>query len=349
MWCAPAARPRGMMFIDGLLGLAPDDPVVALRAERAEIKRHAEGAYRALVLAEAPGGLSPMERAACAAAAARLEGSAGLAAAYDRLPAGGRLDLLLPYVERVVVRPGSIDQAAIDLLVAGGLCALDVVAVTQLAAFVPFQVRVLAGLRAMAGVVEGRPAMVVAAPAGYTMAEVRWEPRVAPVEEATATAAQIAALDACPPAVSRSVYFRTLALDPGSLAERGALFDRVMYAPRGLKRVERELATAVVSMVNGCVYCTSVHARRFAELSGEAGVMQRLLDEGFGAPLDARRRAIVDFSAKLTGEPGAMGGSDFDALRAAGLMPLELLDLVHAVAMFANANRLMMALGRSER
>jgi AhpD family alkylhydroperoxidase len=48
-----------------------------------------------------------------------------------------------------------------------------------------------------------------------------------------------------------------------------------MYAPRGLPRAERELATAAVSIVNGCIYCTSVHARRFAELTKEPEVMQR--------------------------------------------------------------------------
>ena len=73
----------------------------------------------------------------------------------------------------------------------------------------------------------------------FTMEEVGWEPRLPPVEEASATPEQIAALDACPPAQRRSVYFRTLVHDPGSLGERGALFTKVMYAPKGLPRAER--------------------------------------------------------------------------------------------------------------
>jgi uncharacterized peroxidase-related enzyme len=100
-------------------------------------------------------------------------------------------------------------------------------------------------------------------------------------------------------------------------------------------------------MVNGGVYCTAVHARRFAELSRDAPTMQRMLDEGFAIPLDPRRRAIVDFAAKLTATPAAVTGQDVAPLRAAGLAPLELLDLIHAIAMFANANRLMQALGHS--
>jgi uncharacterized peroxidase-related enzyme len=183
----------------------------------------------------------------------------------------------------------------------------------------------------------------------FTMEEVGWRPRLAPVDAATATPAQRAALDACPPAQRGSAYFLTLAHDPASLGERGALFTTVMYAPRGLPRAERELATAVVSMVNGCVYCTSVHARRFAELTKEPAAMRRLLDDGLGAETDARRRAIGAYAEKLTRAPAAVSAADDLApLRAAGLDDLQILDLTHAVAMFANANRLMQSLGDSE-
>jgi uncharacterized peroxidase-related enzyme len=182
----------------------------------------------------------------------------------------------------------------------------------------------------------------------FTMDVVGWQPRIPLVDASTATAEQQAALDACPPAQRRSTYFLTLAQDPASLAERGALFNSVMYSPGGLPRAERELASAVVSMVNGCVYCTSVHARRFAELTHEPAVMQQFLDEGFGVALSPRRRAIVDFSARLTAEPGALTGRDLAPLRAVGLNNLEILDLIHAIAMFANANRLMQSLGQAE-
>ena len=252
------------------------------------------------------------------------------------------------YADQVAERPGQVGQAGIDALAAEGLSPQDIVAVTQLVSFVPFQVRLLAGLRAMLGGAAADPAReIVAAPVRFTMAEVGWSPRVPPVEAESATPAQLAALDACPPAVRRSTYFLTLALDPASLNERGALFNSVMYAPRGLPRAERELATAVVSMVNGCVYCCSVHARRYAELTHDPAPMQRLLDEGFGTALEPRQRAIVDVSATLTATPGAVGAADLVGLQAVGVTGLELLDLVHAIAMFANANRLMQSLGES--
>jgi uncharacterized peroxidase-related enzyme len=181
----------------------------------------------------------------------------------------------------------------------------------------------------------------------FTLDPVGWRPRVPPVRAESANPEQLAALEACPPAQRRSTYFLTLANDPGSLGERGALFTEVMYAEGGLDRAERELATAAVSMVNGCVYCTSVHARRFVELTDDRATMLRILEEGLEAPLDARRRAIVDFAVRMTATPMQVSATDLAPLRAAGLDDLEVLDLIHAIAMFANANRLMQSLGRS--
>jgi uncharacterized peroxidase-related enzyme len=179
--------------------------------------------------------------------------------------------------------------------------------------------------------------------ARFTLEAVEWEPWLAPVAAATATHRQRAALDASPQA--SSAYFRTLAHDVDSLAERSPLFHSVMYVPRGLKRAERELATVVVSIINGCVYCSSVHARRFVELTKQPEVIRALYDQGLDTALPPRLRAIVDYAAKLTRAPAAMTVADLKPLRAVGMADLEILDLTNAVAMFANANRLMQTLG----
>jgi uncharacterized peroxidase-related enzyme len=177
----------------------------------------------------------------------------------------------------------------------------------------------------------------------FTLEAVEWAPWLPPVTTETATPAQRAALDNSPQA--NSAYFRTLANDVDSLAERSPLFHAVMYVPRGLKRAERELATVVVSVINGCVYCSSVHARRFVELTKQPEIIRALYDQGVDTPLEPRLRAIADYAAKLTREPAAMTVADLAPLRAVGMDDLEIHDLTNAVAMFANANRLMQTLG----
>jgi uncharacterized peroxidase-related enzyme len=177
----------------------------------------------------------------------------------------------------------------------------------------------------------------------FTLDAVEWAAWMPTVDAATATPRQRAALEASPQ--RDSPYFLTLAHDVDSLEQRSPLFHAVMYAPRGLPRADRELATVVVSIINGCVYCSSVHARRFSELTKEPEIIQRLYDEGLDTSLEPRHRAIVDFAAKLTRSPQAVAAADLKPLRDVGVDDLQIHDLIHAVAMFANANRLMQTLG----
>ncbi|MCC7275725.1 MAG: peroxidase-related enzyme [Alphaproteobacteria bacterium] len=183
----------------------------------------------------------------------------------------------------------------------------------------------------------------------FTIDEIEWAAWLTPVAAATATPEQLAVLDESPAQARSSPYFLTLVHDVDALRQRSRLFNIVMYAPRGLPRADRELATLVESYVNGCIYCASVHGRRFSELTKEPEVIHRIYEEGIGTELAPRRRAIVDFAAKLTTTPPTAGKDDIAALRAAGLGELEILDLIQSVAMFANANRLMQTLGEPVR
>lgn len=177
----------------------------------------------------------------------------------------------------------------------------------------------------------------------FTLEAVDWAAWMPPVDAATSSPDQQAALAASPNA--RSAYFLTLAHDVDSLAERSPVFHHAMYAPRGLRRAERELATVVVSVINGCVYCSSVHARRFVELTKQPEIIRALYDQGLETPLPPRLRAIVDFTAKLTTAPETLTKADLAPLREQGLSDLDIHDLINAAAMFANANRLMQTMG----
>jgi uncharacterized protein YciW len=154
-------------LIELLLGIAPGDALGTLRRQRPDALRHAEGAFRELLLPAEPGGVSLAERAALAlriAAAERCEplllacralleraGAAALATRAEAPDIAGtdRLAALLRYADRAGTRPREVSQADTDALTALGLTPRDIVAVTQLVAFVPYQVRLIAGLRAL--------------------------------------------------------------------------------------------------------------------------------------------------------------------------------------------------------
>jgi uncharacterized peroxidase-related enzyme len=179
----------------------------------------------------------------------------------------------------------------------------------------------------------------------FIQGELDWRPWVAPLDLNAATEEQLIALKVTPSNRAVGAYSLVLAHDPEALAERSPLYNAIMFGAKGLPRADRELGAVAASRVNGCAYCASVHALRFTQLTKEPEVMERIQRDGAEAALDPRRKAILDYSAKLTRDPAGITPADAAPLRAQGLTDLEILDLTHAVAMFAWANRLMQTLG----
>jgi uncharacterized peroxidase-related enzyme len=180
---------------------------------------------------------------------------------------------------------------------------------------------------------------------GFTNEVLGWKPWLDPVDVAAATPAQLAALDEMSPQARTSPYFLVLAHQPEMLLQRSIAFNAIMFAPGGMPRAERELGATVESRVNGCVYCASVHAQRFEQLAKRNDVISQVFDEPASAGVTAREKAIVEFSIRLGAEPDKVSAEDVRALKEVGLTELEILDLIHSVALFAWANRLMLNLG----
>ena len=129
------------------------------------------------------------------------------------------------------------------------------------------------------------------------------------------------------------------------LRHRSAAYNAIMYGPGGLPRAERELGAMVVSVTNGCVYCTSVHAQRFTQLSKRTDTVEQVFDNPATAGTTERERAIARFAQAVTLRPQSLGAADIEPLRAQGLTDAEVIDLLHATAIFGWANRLMHNLG----
>lgn len=294
-----------------------------------------------------------------------VESRAGLvfalpAALQERL--GVRLQAALRHAHALVLHPRDAQVPWVHALEAAGWSADDTVVLSQIVAFLSFQLRVVAGLQVLdAGWDSGAPALVRAtapqaespapvaatpgtAPVAFTQAELDWLPWVAPLDEAALTPRHHAGLvDA---SRAKSAYFRLLARDPDTLGARTRTDKDIFYnSDAGPPRAERELAAAAASRHNGCIYCASVHARFASHFSHRTDDVQRLLDQGVGAELGPRWNAIVDASVALTDTPPRLGTGHVTALRAQGLDAQAAADLVHAAAFFNWANRLMLTLG----
>ncbi|RWP26609.1 peroxidase-related enzyme [Mesorhizobium sp.] len=179
----------------------------------------------------------------------------------------------------------------------------------------------------------------------FTTTIPRWQPYVVPVDLATATDEQRAAMQVTPSSKGISPYVLTLAHDPESLAVRSPLFNLIMYGRDGLAGSERELGAVAASVVNRCVYCAAVHASRFNNLTKRTDVIEAVFADGLEATIDEHLQAIFDFSARLSTTPPEATAADAQALVDVGLNELECLDLVLSAAIFGWANRLMHTLG----
>jgi uncharacterized peroxidase-related enzyme len=367
--------------IDQAVPLAAGHRLHALRRERMKIVDATQGSYLGMFAPEVQG-VSVVERLLVALHACRLGGATTLADHYRaRLQAEGadaaliaaadsrsgepvaadaRVATLLAFTAKLTVRPIEGDQAAVQALATAGLTPTAVVAIGQLIAFVSYQIRLVAGLQALVAAGEGGPSAPQAPEArggttvpspirirGFTNEVLDWASWVEPMRLEDATPEQMTALETMSPTAKNQQYFRLLALQPRMLLERSIAFNAIMFAPGGMSRAERELGATVESRLNGCVYCTSVHAQRFEQLAKRNDVIVQLFEDPASAGTSPREKAIVQFSAQLGLQPDQVGAAQVQALRDAGLSDTETLDLVHAVALFAWANRLMLNLGEA--
>ncbi|MGO4171906.1 peroxidase-related enzyme [Bosea sp. TAF32] len=179
----------------------------------------------------------------------------------------------------------------------------------------------------------------------FTRTVPEWQPRVTPVDLASATPEQRDALKITPSNTKVSDYVLVLAHDPETLSVRSPLFNAIMYDPGGMSRAERELGAIGASIVNRCIYCAAVHASRHAQLSKDTAVTDELFARGEQAQLSPRDQAIFDFSVKLSQSPPAVTEADAAKLREAGISEAEAVDLILSTALFGWANRLMHVLG----
>ncbi|WP_288655004.1 MULTISPECIES: peroxidase-related enzyme [Pantoea] len=174
-----------------------------------------------------------------------------------------------------------------------------------------------------------------------------WHPYITPVSVDDATPAQRDAMKITPSNKKVSEYVRTLVHDPESYTARTGLFNAIMYVEGGLNRADRELGALGASIVNGCRYCAVVHARRHVQLAENDAVVSAIYFDRADA-LGERDAAIYHFARRLSVTPAEATTEDIAPLRAAGMDDREIIDLIHAIAIFGWANRLMHVLGHAD-
>ncbi len=148
----------GQNVIERLIDAAPGSPVAEAMAARASLMQASQANYESVLTPQDPGGLSQPLRFALAARVARLGGDNQLATHYEAAGAlpeadpswqGAAMAAILHHVDLIAASPRDATAADIAALQAAGLATGDIVRLSQLIAFVSYQLRVIAGLRLM--------------------------------------------------------------------------------------------------------------------------------------------------------------------------------------------------------
>ena len=148
--------------IDRAAGLSPGERLHAARRFRDKVVAATEASRDAL-LSTPVDGLSSADRLRVAGHVCTLAGAPTLAAYYDGLLAdvaagvaapSAALPAMLRFATALTVDPRRGDRAAIEALRGAGLAEPAIVALAQLVGFLSYQIRVVAGLRAMRAAAE---------------------------------------------------------------------------------------------------------------------------------------------------------------------------------------------------
>ena len=148
-------------------GISAGSPLAGVLSGRSDVLELTEKSHDAALRPRQPGGLTHSERAALACRIALLNNETVLARHYESLIGGGnfviadtgfdgggdiRLRAILRHTDLVTVNPKEAVSGDISALKSAGIADADIVRLSELIAFVSYQIRVVAGLRLMAGV-----------------------------------------------------------------------------------------------------------------------------------------------------------------------------------------------------
>ena len=143
--------------IDRAAGLAPGGPLHTARRFRAKVVEATQASHDAL-LEQPVDGLSTADRLRVAAHVCKIAGAPSLAGHYEEqladapgraAPPSPALPAMLHFAATLTTDPRLGDRAALEPLRRAGLGDAAIVALAQVVAFLAYQLRVVAGLRAM--------------------------------------------------------------------------------------------------------------------------------------------------------------------------------------------------------
>ncbi len=134
-------------------------------------------------------------------------------------------------------------------------------------------------------------------------------------------------------------------LIPDALYHAFATFGCLMSPDLPLERRQHEMIATVVSLTNGCHYCTESHVEFLRRVTLDEELVRALRKDLATAPISEPDRAMLEYAIKLTKDATRISPRDHEQLRLVGFDDRAILQITLIGAWFNYINRVADALG----
>ncbi len=135
-------------------------------------------------------------------------------------------------------------------------------------------------------------------------------------------------------------------LRPESIVKHMELYLDIMFGRSTLSRGQREMIAVVVSVANGCQYCTMHHLQALSHYIKDEHTLKAITQWPATGILKDEDAALCDFALHLTHHPNEHENTDHtEPLKKHGFTDDGILDAVLVIAYFNFVNRIALSLG----
>ena len=140
-------------------------------------------------------------------------------------------------------------------------------------------------------------------------------------------------------------YYRAQTIRPDLVDVEAQLVDTILVKEGALTRQQKEYIFLVCSAANLNTYCLTAHCEIVRMLGIEGPEPEQIALDHTAAKIPVSLKALLNFAAKLNGQPTKITKRDIDVLRTYGYNDQQILDAVLMVALAKFTNFVAFGLG----
>src|SRR6266496_1799816 len=140
-------------------------------------------------------------------------------------------------------------------------------------------------------------------------------------------------------------FFLSQTMRPDLIDAEVQLVDSILIRESALTRRQKEYIFLVCSAANLSTYCVTAHCEIVRMLHLEGPEPEQIAIDHVHAKIPIADKVLLNFCAKLNGQPTKIGSSDIDALRTYGFSEQQIHEAIVTVGFAGFANTVAFGLG----